>query len=368
MTAQAVKASGQRRQHCNDKTGDQQLSQVHQEPRLEPDAKKAKVGDGPKFPDQDALQTELTIRTVSGSFLFKMLVNGSTLGAEVINEVERRDFIKNGTFVQRLTVGDDIVLSNDALAGSIARAAAAFAHANIEATVVFSAVPKLHLFRPCDASSLAARHGNWCGMECADGDTSEEQSSADEPNEFPIVDKSVQHQCIDDAPDDARAIAMEMLEACPLMDSTTILEGEHKDAKGEIIVIANPGDNLTQACVMALGIIASVSGQATSYHRDWGNYLDRGFHVPASMADEIDANDALLHVTKIMNDKLTRHFEFNLAYGAISFPVIFGGYASDGSIVGVLSWSQCEPGRAGNWWIPNRFLRTWESRHLICAP
>lgn len=94
---------------------------------------------------------------------------------------------------------------------------------------------------------------------------------------------------------------------------------------------------------------------------DIKKHLTRGFNRANGRGDvvyirddeEVDAG--LLAITQIMSEQLTQHFEFGFAgvrinpYTAYFYPlypecplVFFGGYASDGSIVGVLSCPDCE--------------------------
>jgi len=153
------------------------------------------------------------------------------------------------------------------------------------------------------------------------------------------------------APSTAQEIANEMAKAAPDLEHTTVSSGE-SDEVGEIIVISNAGDDPKLACFKALALLDRVPDSsrwknwgkldiwksASLEMKNWGKHLDIGFNKDDADDDsdlEDDADAGLLAITKVMAERLTGHFRFEPSL--VCRPVIYGGYAADGSIVGVLS-------------------------------
>lgn len=169
--------------------------------------------------------------------------------------------------------------------------------------------------------------------------------------------ESMQHRDMEQAPAIAGEVAKAMQNAAPGLEGIQIVRSNEADGGGTVIVIASAGDNPAKACLKALGISKVQEGleeerqdekrhddmAGVSIHeQDWSKHLKSGFNRCAG--DEFDSDDddegemdQLLNVTKIMNEKLDKHFEFGFTDECVNAPMIFGGYASDGCIVGVLS-------------------------------
>ena len=75
--------------------------------------------------------------------------------------------------------------------------------------------------------------------------------------------------------------------------------------------------------------------------KDRNDVTKRGFNIEEDMEDYIDVEKmaaGFVAITKIMAAKLQQHFEFGFEVEASPMaPMINGGYASDGNLVGVLS-------------------------------
>lgn len=186
---------------------------------------------------------------------------------------------------------------------------------------VICGIPRLHLFEPCSARELSERRG--CSTHWSMYGSH-------------IVAEGVEHYGMDTAPTAAQEVANDMQNAAPDLQNTNIISGE-SDENGEIVVIANAGDDPKLACFKALGFVASDPDEfinlfqlTTLCKRSWHKYLNRGFNVG-------DKDDGLLAITKMMAERLSGHFEFSFSGGVVCAPVIYGGYAADGSIVGVIS-------------------------------
>jgi len=203
---------------------------------------------------------------------------------------------------------------------------------------VICGIPRLHLFEPCSARELSERRG------CSAGRWNMYGSH--------IVADGVEHYGMDTAPTAAQEVAKDMQNAAPDLDDTRINGGD-SDENGEIVVIANAGDDPKLACFKALGFLASDPDEdvdlfqlTTLDERSWHEYFNRGFNVEDDedldeddddLDEDEDKDDGLLAITKIMAERLSGHFEFSFTGGVVCAPVIYGGYTADGSIVGVIS-------------------------------
>mmetsp|Transcript_92171 Transcript_92171/g.127961 ORF Transcript_92171/g.127961 Transcript_92171/m.127961 type:complete len:230 (-) Transcript_92171:192-881(-) len=188
--------------------------------------------------------------------------------------------------------------------------------------------PMLYLSDACTFSELAARRDPWM---TGGGD---EESLVDEK------EGDEKHADMADAPAVAKSVALAMKEAAPELGEFQIVGSSETSAGGEVVVIGQPGSDTKEACLKALGIRSGVWSSATLEPLDVQGKLKTGFN--AGDEDDEGPGDAaekkqILAVTEIMSLKLRKNFEFNFKEEIVSAPVIYGGYASDGSIVGVLS-------------------------------
>merc|ERR1712127_824616 len=79
---------------------------------------------------------------------------------------------------------------------------------------------------------------------------------------------------------------------------------------------------------------------ATLEHCDWSKHLTCGFNKrPGGVFMDLEHEDgrAIIALTEIMGEKLEKHFTFGFTDDVVRAPMIYGGYASDGNIVGVLT-------------------------------
>lgn len=161
------------------------------------------------------------------------------------------------------------------------------------------------------------------------------------------------HGTISEAPSVARELAQSLHSLMPDLEDVQMMMSSESSDGGEIIVISNPGPDPKAACLKALGIAEAnmeiVSKAANTKDRDWSEYTKLGLNLePDEWEDLIPEEEyeeeedmarfqSVVAGTKVMAEKLKDGFLFNLNANIAVGPVIFGGYASDGNIVGVLS-------------------------------
>ncbi|CAJ1342457.1 unnamed protein product, partial [Effrenium voratum] len=217
---------------------------------------------------------------------------------------------------------------------------------------VIESEPRLYLVKPCSALEYGQeRLDEWMA------------------GEDHMVTSSRMHLDMESAPEVARQVAKDLLEAAPGLADITIARSSEGDCPSEVVVIGCPGEDPKKACLKALTIdkdsceefadakddedpeLTGVWTLATLEQVDWKDYLEFGFNGDKSdfngdlnaMMDDLGVEkeemDQLLKMTKIMSEKLERGFIFNFNDSAVVAPMVYGGYASDGSIVGVISYS-----------------------------
>ena len=78
--------------------------------------------------------------------------------------------------------------------------------------------------------------------------------------------------------------------------------------------------------------------------KDWSRELNRGFNDGLTtffLPEDDDDSEQIVAITRIMNEKLNRHFKFELSpdvsWCFSRSPTLYGGRLVDGSIVGVFS-------------------------------
>ena len=171
-----------------------------------------------------------------------------------------------------------------------------------------------------------------------------------------VEEEDGKHADMADAPAAAREVAEAMREAAPDLQNIPVCLSSESSDGGEIMVIGHPGPDPKTACLKVLGIrkhcedvladpeLVDVWATARVETLDVRGKLKKGFndHEEEEEGEEEDVEEAgnmrqILALTKIMNDKLQKHFVFDFSEEIVTAPVIYGGYASDGSIVGVLS-------------------------------
>lgn len=263
---------------------------------------------------------QLTVNLVSGETMATLDAD-STWTAEDVRKA-LAPHVQPGMRVQQLVVGDKKLE-----AGSTLSDVGLEEKGDITATL--NAVPVLHLFKPCSAEDLSDRHGEWLVDDqcfCVEG---------------------VMHQSMDKAPAEGKAIAEAFAEACADILDIVVVSSEG-DAGGEVFVIADPGPDPKQACLEALAVKQKddededIWETATIEDKNYANLTAKGFNVESDDDNDEDEqgagkNAGILAVTRLMAERLEKHFKFSFEDNITVAPVIFGGYAGDGSIVGVLS-------------------------------
>jgi hypothetical protein len=252
----------------------------------------------------------------SGENLTSVTALAAWTGAKVHEEVAK--CLKPGLCLQGLLYGSSMLSKVETLSKY-----------SLKGQMVLEAVigvpkPTLHLFKPCSALQLGGgRRENWVvgGFAmtnlCCDG---------------------VQHQPMSEAPLVARKIAKSIASDCFDLDTATVCSGDSSNMGGEIIVISHPGPDPTKACLQALAIqdkvsdmededIESIHAQATLKYASQRKYAHERTCVDQMVKCTIEDEEHALQ----------RIFEFNFTDRIACAPVVYGGYASDGSIVGVLS-------------------------------
>jgi len=272
------------------------------------------------------------VKKISGEAIATLEASLSWTGADVKNALKEH--------LQAKTDIDELCFANRVLPD-----AETLEDAGVKRDSVLQAVirglPTLHLVRPCSAIELTKRFGEYCVWDgssiCV---------------EFPghIVADRVQHQSLSSAPETAKEIVEDMIKRAPHWESKVIYVSQ-SDAPGEFFIIANPGVDPKRACLEAFAILEHPDGDpeglegspnihdlATVEDRDWNKY-SHGFNEDS---DDIPyygdgSDEEILAVTEIMAQRLQKHFELGFGDGIVKAPIMFGGYSSDGSIVGVVS-------------------------------
>jgi hypothetical protein len=190
--------------------------------------------------------------------------------------------------------------------------------------------PQLYLFTAMSARALAnAIGGGW-------------MASSDLP---PFCKDAVEHQDMALAPRAAREIADALRAAL----GDAVLPGGESDGPGQVVVITSGLSDLEETCLRALAVDVEKLDEAEVRHwrptvSSWTAEERKAFCYVDN--DDLEENDTeggatdmsrIKAATQIMVEKLARHFEFNFGEGVVVGPILHGGFASDGSIVAVLS-------------------------------
>lgn len=163
-----------------------------------------------------------------------------------------------------------------------------------------------------------------------------------------LADDSVMHGDMAAAPPAARAVAERLRVA--LGDAT--LPAGDSDTTGHVVVIVGAGASAlpeAAALLTALGLKRQVDhvtlfNEATVIAKDYGR-AESGFcfRNDAHPPDDGDYDrQRISAATAVMCTDLREHFELNFSEEVVVAPVLYGGRASDGSVVAVLGmrvWS-----------------------------
>ncbi|KAL7528544.1 hypothetical protein ACHAWF_002602 [Thalassiosira exigua] len=164
-----------------------------------------------------------------------------------------------------------------------------------------------------------------------------------------LAREDVHHQALDAAPDAALVVARRLHDA---LDGA-ILPGSESDSMGRVVVIEAPwpeGERLPerQMILGALGL-KEVADEVNLLEEStmtasqpggscWlGHTLEDAEDFP--WLDDVSNNNfgKARRVTDLMASNLEDLFEFNFSERIVCAPVLFGGRASDGNIVAILS-------------------------------
>ncbi|CAJ1333375.1 unnamed protein product, partial [Effrenium voratum] len=147
------------------------------------------------------------------------------------------------------------------------------------------------------------------------------------------------YQAMDLAPEAARKVAEDMAKAAPHLEQLTVCVSESEE-NGEVIVIANASAPV-ESCLFALGILANVdsddSGCEEMDVHECATWKPAYFTGNETFNGLDEEQGELVAITQVMARELKDHFIFSFDDRIVTAPMIWGGYASDGCIVGVLS-------------------------------
>lgn len=279
-------------------------------------------------------ETELTVFLASGSRLAVLRAGPAWTGADVKAALSAK--LEAGTRLDALLSGsrafeDQLTVRDFGLSGS----------AELQA-VLGKAEPVLHLVEACSAVALASRHGCWSYGGGSDGEGSDAEETEDGSGDYGLCLRGVRHRALDTAPPAAREVAQELREAL-----VADLRSAGRD-DSEVIAISGAGSDAREACLRGLAI----RREDRRFDRE-GNELGRptpegeGLDLwGATAAEGVDVSSEkairffwhLAKIREVMGRRLTGHFLFRFSMDDESpKPIVLGGFASDGSIVGVLS-------------------------------
>eukprot|EP00746_Dinoflagellata_sp_MGD_P008966 gnl/MRDRNA2_/MRDRNA2_118047_c0_seq1.p1 gnl/MRDRNA2_/MRDRNA2_118047_c0~~gnl/MRDRNA2_/MRDRNA2_118047_c0_seq1.p1 ORF type:complete len:321 (+),score=66.66 gnl/MRDRNA2_/MRDRNA2_118047_c0_seq1:90-1052(+) len=279
--------------------------------------------------EEDAV--ELCILHANGNLLKKVSSSLSWTGNDLKNVLQ--EYLEPSTLIVKF------FCASGELEDSAPLAEAGLTN-GVEVTAVIGARPKMHLTKPCSGTELAIRRNEWMCGSCPNG-----------CGNGCFVAEGVQHGSIENVPEVAKQVAQELAIAFPEMETTEITLHTNFSLGGEVIVITNPGEDPKKACFEALGVRVDDAfdyalEDAEVDYVDLKARLDSGFNQdPAGdefLGPPLPQPAGIIAATKVMAESLCQTFEFNFAEGNItSAPVIYGGYTSDGCIVGILSSRYC---------------------------
>eukprot|EP00927_Polykrikos_kofoidii_P063657 TRINITY_DN58517_c0_g1_i1.p1 TRINITY_DN58517_c0_g1~~TRINITY_DN58517_c0_g1_i1.p1 ORF type:complete len:328 (-),score=55.40 TRINITY_DN58517_c0_g1_i1:190-1101(-) len=297
-------------------------SEEHDLPQVsEPLAKKPRV--------------QVDVVDLSGKSLVQLDVIASMTGIELKAEVGKH--LDPCQYIQEL-IFHSVVLNSSTLieAGLVADGSSQIVN------VVVGSRPALHMFKPCSAAELANRYV--------------ELNDFGEVSEIPVFKEPIQFMGMDKASLEAQRIANELSNAL----GTSLAEmfpspfGGFLD--GQVIAISGVGSDLKKTCCEALGGI-----NACAWNDDLDDEEDVWEDVCCTNVDyskvddcpfvyEVDAENLSENVMecahagqKVMAESLSKHFLFDFDCDKFKlFPEIYGGFASDGSIVGIMRANQMD--------------------------
>lgn len=193
----------------------------------------------------------------------------------------------------------------------------------------------MYMENPVSAAALSEESGS--GTSWLVGGEGEEN----------LADGAVMHRDIKDAPPSAGTVARRM----SLALASAWLPASESDTRGRVVVITGAGSTGVppkHSLLSALGLKHNVDGknlmdEAQVTPKDYvGPKASKGFCFMDYDTDDCeDSEDSdkpkVKATTTIMGAELSDHFELNFSDEIVCAPVLYGGRASDGNVVAVLS-------------------------------
>jgi len=309
---------------------------------------------------------ELTVKLASGNLLGKVNVEETSTGADV--KASLQSFVREGNVIGHLCVGSQIFHDNQTV-----RDLSNSSYVSLQAVLVV-AKPRLHLFKPCSAMKLSKRHGHWA----CDGGSDDEWEGPDGMGNFCLP--KVRHRSMECAPPLARKVAEELRAHLKSGAINIVCVGNNYGATGEVIPISHTGvrfrhrfrppgiamasgSNPKEAILSALGVrredlrfdsereelISPASpgkgfdiwAEAEFQGKDWSKDVIGCGLSRDNLGDGSEDPDLAkaVAISDVMAKSLVRHFEFGMnrnRHECMKCPMVWGGFTSDGCIVGVL--------------------------------
>lgn len=323
-----------------------------------PCTKRARVEE----PTQEESNPEAKIDPVTID-LTANLVSGNTLGVISVPEQCTGPMLRSmlQAFVDEDKTIDSLLIGSSTFGDDVNETAKdrGLSTGSVVQVTLREPAPTAHLLEPCSAAQLSGRHGSWCIGGGSDGEQESEEGCPDSWSGYNLCKHGVHHKGMDAAPKAGREVAEEMHASIHRRPILLVKGGNNYGETEEIIVISNPGNDAKTALLQALAI----REEDLRFDRE-GNELGRlarkgkGFNVwecaevtltdwskdvAGSWSRDVNHDDSYLKeavdLTDVMAKRLTRHFQFGFPYGLLTSPVFFGGFAYDGSIVGILAYN-----------------------------
>jgi len=279
-------------------------------------------------------RVQVDVAFSSGKSLVQLNVLASTTGIELKAEV--------GKHLDPCQCIQDLIFHSVALNSSTLIGAGLVADGSPQiVTVVVGSHPVLHMFKPCSAAELAKSYV--------------ELNDFGEVSEIPVFKEPVQFIGMDKASLEAQRIANELSNALGTGLAEMFPSPFGGFCKGQVIAVSGVGSDLKKTCGQALGGINASAwddGDLEDEEDAWDDVFCKDLDISnvddCPWVDEVDAEDLPENVMecaragqKVMAENLSKHFlwEFDCDRFKL-FPEIYGGFASDGSIVGIMRGRQ----------------------------
>jgi len=267
----------------------------------------------------------------SGKSLVQLNVLASMTGIELKAEV--------GKHLDPCQCVQDLLFDSIALTSSTLIEAGLVADGSPQlVTVIVGSRPALHMFKPCSAAELAKRYV--------------ELNDFGEVSNIPVFKEPVQFMGMDKASLEAQRVANELSNALGTCLAEMFPSPFDGFLDGQVIAISGVGSDLKKTCCEALGGINACAWDGDLDDEedawkcvyckdlDYSNVDDCPFVYDAEDLSE-NVMECARAGQKVMAENLSKHFLFEFDCDRFKlFPEIYGGFASDGSIVGIMRANQ----------------------------